>query len=151
MKALEIFESEHQTVLGKLRELRESVNRLREGAGVEAERGTLEDFNRLIEGDIRKHFKNEEEALFPVLGSVPGMRNGPITVMLAEHDILYNAFNEFNSGVEEENREQVINAGDKILTVLTDHIHKEDNVLFPMSRQYLRPDQLEEVDKRMVQ
>jgi len=150
MKALETFAREHQTVLGKLRELRESLNRLKEGSGVGAERATLEGFSRLIEGDIRKHFKNEEEALFPVLGSVPGMRNGPITVMLAEHDILYNAFNEFNSGVERENREQVINSGERILTVLTDHIHKEDNVLFPLSRQHLRRDQLEEVDNRMV-
>jgi len=86
------------------------------------------------------HHGKEETALFPalVLAGMP-KENGPIAVMLHEHTIGREHIKEISSNVENYKTGD-LNSGKLLATslsnyvnLLENHIHKEENVLFPMA------------------
>lgn len=106
-------------------------------------------------GELEIHLRKEEKALFPALESFLGRRGGPIGVMLYEHEDLRKTFQLFKNGVD------AIRAGTDpagaaarengyhIIGVLTNHIHKEDNVLFKMAARTLSENALSEIAEKM--
>ena len=99
------------------------------------------------------HHGKEEEHLFPALERVGIPREGgPIGVMLAEHAqgrqiaaVLTKAFEAYRT-TEEGAKERVLKSTREYCTLLTNHIQKENNVLFPMAEGRIG----EEEDARLV-
>ncbi len=133
-----ILKNEHRTIERVLRVLGFLIERSRSGEGFElASLKRCVEFFRLF-ADACHHGK-EEDLLFPVLESRGVPRDGgPIGVMLNEHrqareltsamDDALTAIESGDSGGEARFRDIAAH----YITLLTNHIHKEDHVLFRM-------------------
>jgi hemerythrin-like domain-containing protein len=91
----------------------------------------------------RCHHGKEEDLLFPALEAAGVPKDGPIKVMLQEHDLgrkyiraMSDAFSGFTKGDKSVSQNIVENAKGYI-TLLRDHIEKENNVLFAMGDRLL--------------
>jgi hemerythrin-like domain-containing protein len=100
----------------------------------------------------RRHHAKEEDTLFPAMvrAGVPE-RGGPIPVMLAEHDqgraavaALERATDAYVEHGPAE-YDAIISAIATITTLYTDHIFKEDNILYPMAESALGADDMAEL------
>ncbi len=155
---LERLMKEHQHGLATLSILDDAANRLQSSGYVE------EDYNRIrsavdfIDNDIRTHNEREEEYLFPEMERVlpPG---GPTGVMRSEHRMLWEALENLNRSLENissespgEKFEEIYENSRQIVSLLRNHIQKEDSILFPMAERTLSPEQLtrlENADKEL--
>lgn len=133
-----VLKSEHQTILRVIGVLERLVARSERGDGFEhTAMGRCVEFFQLF-ADACHHAK-EEDLLFPVLESrgIP-REDGPIGVMLREHTLarqytkeMADALNALGDG-EERAESKFRTAAREYIELLTNHIHKEDNVLFNM-------------------
>ena len=100
------------------------------------------------------HHGKEEELLFPALEQIGVNRdNGPIGVMLREHQLgresvqkMKAAFSQFKTGSVSAAVDFTRNARDYI-SLLDQHIEKENNVLFPLAEKQLSEAKLAELLK----
>jgi hemerythrin-like domain-containing protein len=105
----------------------------------------------------RTHHGKEEDILFRIMveGGFP-RDGGPIAVMLAEHQegrarvrILKEiAENPAPWGSAE--REKIENSVAVFVTVLRQHIQKEDNILYPMARAHLSAELMAEITRQFL-
>jgi regulator of cell morphogenesis and NO signaling len=152
---IETLMQEHQRFLERIRSFRTEVRRLTAlSAPIPSLSGHVLDFAQFLDRDVtRFHGRKEEEGLFPVLGRHIPVDGGPIGVMLAEHQLLKDEQRAlFQDAHRVESDPEAREAVDAIArssmvveTVLTDHIDKEDHVLFPMARNTLSVAELTEV------
>jgi hemerythrin-like domain-containing protein len=98
------------------------------------------------------HHGKEENALFPALvaAGVP-KENGMVGVMLYEHTVGRGYIKEISNGIESF-KIGVTNSGQliadslaKYVTLLQNHIQKEENVLFPMAEKVLSTEKQNEI------
>jgi hemerythrin-like domain-containing protein len=151
MEATEILKSEHRVIEGVLRALSEAADR------VEGEKAIRPSFF-LDAADFIKdfadgcHHRKEEGVLFKAMASagVP-VQNGPIGVMLAEHEqgraftrAMRQAAEQLQAGDLSTNP-QLIRAARGYVDLLQHHIAKEDQILFPMADRAIPLDQHEQV------
>lgn len=146
---------EHQRFLVRLRSFRTDVRRLTsESAADPSLPRCVLDFAQFLDRDVtRFHGRKEEEGLFPVLGRHIPADEGPIGVMLAEHqflkdqqDVLYRNARRVESDPEaRESVNAIAHSSMTVETTLRDHIDKEDHVLFPMARSLLSNAEISEV------
>lgn len=101
------------------------------------------------------HHGKEETSLFPalVLAGIP-KENGPIGVMLHEHTLGRGYIKEISNGVENCKIDKTC-SGELIAANLTNyvnllqnHIHKEENVLFPMANKTLSEQKQKEISEQ---
>ncbi|MCP4201456.1 MAG: hemerythrin [bacterium] len=141
------LKNEHKVILRVLAVLEALVRRARAGEGFEADSfASAVEFFRLF-ADACHHAK-EEDLLFPVL-EVRGIPRdgGPIGVMLEEHRLARGYTREMGQALEarsanagagaDEAEDRFLAAADNYLLLLTNHIFKEDNVLFQMGDRVL--------------
>ena len=140
-KALEILDSAHQAGLGKLMEMEDAINQIRQGDSASAV-NTLRGLFQFFNGELRVHFSHEEVALFPAISRVIGPM-GPVQVMLDEHRILWQAIDELELALtrydngEVTAAERIDSIASNILWTLRSHIEKEDQMLFPLAETQL--------------
>jgi DUF438 domain-containing protein len=149
-----IFMAEHEVVLLNLNELRKELAKAKEAKSfrsIETRIGHLRKIARLLL-DSESHHRREEEALFPRLEK-HGI-TGPPRIMRLEHDELRAAKRKFAELVEHLERRgftefvsELCTVGNFIADYLTDHIFKEDNILYPTALQTLEPQEWEEVKR----
>lgn len=153
MEATEVLKTEHRAIKLML-DILESINqRLERGETVpSADLAAIVEFIRVFAD--RCHHGKEEDLLFPAMerAGIPS-EGGPIGVMLAEHEIgrtyvrgLAEAAAELAAGNADACTAVVRNARGYI-TLLRDHIDKEDNILYMMAEMHVSPD----TDKRLVE
>ena len=151
---LEELSRQHRDAERMLVDLSAAVTRLRlEGAG---EPGVLADLARcrsLIRSEIDAHFRDEEQALFPILGRRIGTEEGPIAVLMEEHrafrrhQLEYEeALAAFEAVGDGPWRDGLAGAAQAIGSLLPPHIEKEDQVLFPMAEALLEESEWDEVN-----
>lgn len=135
-----VLKAEHQVILRVIGVLQRLVARARNGDGFEAD-----SFARCVEfarffADACHHAK-EEDLLFPAM-EARGMprEQGPIAVMLHEHTIARGLTKEMADGLEAGAEDRVVKAASDYIELLTNHIYKEDNILFNMGDQVLTAD-----------
>lgn len=148
-ETLKIFTDDHSKALDHLDRLSDALDAIQDGAKVDQVRDGLTRFNNFLEHALKVHFRQEEEALFPVLGRVIGTEGGPIAVMLEEHDEIEAAHAAMTEELKKDSPDlsRIVDAGRTIIAILEPHIHKEDRVLFPMAMYHLDKEQLDEVDR----
>ncbi len=94
------------------------------------------------------HHQKEERMLFPTLEEhgIP-RRGGPIGVMLDEHELGRSLVRQMSEAVEayvagdQTAPQRFLPSARRYIELLTQHIFKEDNVLFPMAEQVLGEDE----------
>ena len=136
-----VLKNEHQVILRVVRVLQHLATRSAAGEGFE-----VESLQRCIEffryfADACHHAK-EEDLLFPVLESrgVPN-EGGPIGVMLYEHGVARQLTAQMGECLEAheqgdaEAEAKFRDTARQYAELLTNHIHKEDNILFEMGDQ----------------
>jgi len=143
MKATDILMEEHTIIKRVLTALETAAQHLERGQVVRT--GFFIDAADFIRGFADGcHHKKEEGVLFKamVASGMPA-QGGPISMMLAEHEqaraytrAMREAAQKLQSG-EESARDQVIRSARGYVALLRQHIHKEDNILFPMANQVI--------------
>jgi hemerythrin-like domain-containing protein len=153
---IQLFMDQHQEGLKQLEAMgRAARGLMTEGYTPKAGEAILRarDF---IATEVKHHNQMEEEALFPFLEASIGPA-GPVAVMKAEHRQLWEGLDRLEIRLAKlrnhpENKEAVAGVAEtaeSVVSLLTQHIHKEDTVLYPLARRILKPEDMEEVFRRM--
>jgi len=153
MSATELLKEEHRAIKLMLSILSEVSQRLEANEKVDPQ-----DLSQMVEfirvfAD-RCHHGKEEDLLFPALEETGVPREGgPIGVMLVEHDEgrayargLAEAVRRYRDGEEDAVRDIIENARN-YANLLTQHIDKEDNILYVIADLHLSPEKQEELVK----
>jgi hemerythrin-like domain-containing protein len=97
------------------------------------------------------HYGKEEGLLFPALVAAGVPRDGPIAVMLQEHEmgrkvirVLSTVFERYLAEGKSASKD-IIHNSQSYITLLRDHIEKENNVLFVMADRRLSEKNQEEL------
>jgi hemerythrin-like domain-containing protein len=139
MRPTETLKTEHKAILLML-EVAESVSRKLE-AGDDVPASDLTRIVDFIQGFADKcHHAKEEDLLFPALEKTGVPRQGgPIGVMLTEHvegreyvRKMKEAAEEYAAGDRKAGVQFAENAR-RYASLLSQHIHKEDNILYPIA------------------
>ncbi len=123
-----------------------------------------EDFEWIVEtvgSHLKHHIHKEDDLLFPALEAFLPRDLGPLAVLRGEHEDVRDLFDRMCSAgrrcmqgnASEETREDLSTLGLAVITLLRDHIYKEDRILFPMVARFLSAErdsallrQMEQVD-----
>jgi hemerythrin-like domain-containing protein len=145
MLPTDILSSEHRVIEQVIAVLEEASRRLEAGRTVRP--GVFVDAAEFLrEFADGYHHAKEEGVLFEAMGrnGMP-IDGGPIGVMLHEHDRareLTARLREASQRLAAGDRDAMTDVVDNALAyadLLTQHIYKEDNILFPMAAQWLVP------------
>ena len=153
---IQLLKSEHHTTLQWLEMIERTLQYLGSlpkntaAARREIEQRRLRDCVISLEKAIVLHFVKEEEALFPVLARYISCEEGPIEVMLREHDHLRAIFYEWRKRVSrlcaggpggESRLRAVASCGYEAIRLLRLHISKENQILFEICEAALSPEE----------
>jgi hemerythrin-like domain-containing protein len=138
MKAIEILMEEHRVIERAIAALERAVQRLEQGDTVAP--SFFVDSTDFIQGFADGcHHQKEEGVLFKAL-TAAGMPTdtGPIAVMLHEHEEGRRYARGMREAAQRMHQDadavaQLIAGARSYAALLREHIHKEDNVLFPMA------------------
>jgi hemerythrin-like domain-containing protein len=154
MKAIQDLRMEHDAVRLTLKVLERIAQKVEQQGTLDEPQHMeelLEFFTVFVD---RCHHGKEEELLFPAMEqSGIGRDRGPIGVMLREHELgrecvrkMKAAFSGNKAGESQSVQDFVRSARDYI-SLLNQHIEKENNVLFPMAERQLSEATLAEMSK----
>ncbi|MGC8744674.1 MAG: hemerythrin domain-containing protein [Verrucomicrobiia bacterium] len=150
--AIQNMMNEHQVILKVLASLDEMVKRIASGKPVPREH--ISRFAFFFKNFADKwHHGKEEERLFKKMVDYGFPREyGPVAVMLGEHEEgrrevkILAEIGGGSGGLTQEEINRVISAATEFIQLLFFHIHKEDNVLYPMAEQSLPQEAMEELN-----
>lgn len=147
------LEQEHRIIERVLNSLEIAAQKLGEGKPV-----SPNTFNKFL--DFIKNFADschhgkEEGNLFPVLEKFGVPKEGPIGVMLLEHDQgrsfvkgMSDAVKKYASG-ETQAKEDIVKNARGYVNLLSQHIPKEDNILYPMANRALPQEEDQKLAKK---
>jgi len=125
---------EHKAILIALNVIENIVERMKSNEEIDSK--DIEDLLGFLKVFADKcHHGKEEGFLFPALEKV-GIKkeNGPIGVMLSEHEQGRNLIKQMQESIADNKikKNAFIEAGIEYLTLLRNHIKKEDTILFPL-------------------
>ncbi len=152
MRPTEILKEEHKAIKLMLRVAENVCQRLERGEAVPAEH--LAEIVTFIRGFADKcHHAKEEDLLFPAMekAGIP-RQGGPIGIMLAEHEQGRNYVRNMTEAAEKYspgNRlaaSQFVENARKYIGLLTQHIDKEDNILYEIADKRLSEAAQEELE-----
>lgn len=151
MKATEQLIEEHNGIMLMLKILSKLCDKLERGEPTSAERlESIVDFLSVFAD--RCHHGKEEDLLFPALeaAGIP-RQGGPIGVMLQEHTLGRGYIKGMSEALAQYKSDQSGAAADlsrharNYIALLTQHIQKENHVLFPMADMHLSAEEQTEL------
>jgi hemerythrin-like domain-containing protein len=86
-----------------------------------------------------KHFKEEEEALFPAFESATGMTQGPTQVMRYEHEQVRGLIGNMAEALEKSDKDAALSIAESMMILLQQHNMKEEQMLYAMCDRQLSP------------
>ncbi len=153
MKATKELKNEHEGILLMLRILDAVSTKMNTGEKIQTDHldGMVEFFRVFVD---KCHHGKEEDFLFPAMEKAGVTReNGPIEVMLSEHTMgrslmarISEAVTQYKSE-KESAPDEFCSASAEYIALLTRHIDKENNTLFPMADMRLTPQE----DQQLVE
>lgn len=134
---IEELKSDHQTILARLEDLEATIDQ----PPIKHEK--VEEFLRFTETFAEPHHQKEEQVLFPVLEK-KGIPNegGPIGMMLMEHTTKRGYLAKMKEALEENDENKLKENTQSMISLLRDHIFKEDNILYPCAQDALTKKEL---------
>jgi iron-sulfur cluster repair protein YtfE (RIC family) len=103
---------------------------------------------RAFRGSLLRHFRMEEDVLFPAFEDATGSAAGPTQMMRHEHDMMRELIERMRSAAEAGSAADFLGAADTLMTLMQQHNMKEEGILYPMCDQVLAG-QWEELRMRM--
>jgi hemerythrin-like domain-containing protein len=108
-----------------------------------------------LQHEVGYHNTKEEEALFPVLDRYV---EGPTAAMKAEHKALKRELRTLkraaqtlsNKPASRKAARELRTQAEVVIQFFVNHIHKENNILFPLVQKFLTKDALREIARRML-
>ena len=85
------------------------------------------------------HFSTEEDELFPTLKQVSPGAQGPVQVMLMEHEQMRSLFEQLKKAVVKRDERGCLDLTETLLMIMQQHNMKEENILYPMADRSLGP------------
>ena len=82
--------------------------------------------------DTLKHFRKEEEVLFPSFEQASGSTMGPTQVMRMEHDQVRGLFDKMKSALDAKDKDEFFSVADTLMILLQQHNMKEEQMLYTM-------------------
>ena len=136
-KPTKMLMEEHQNILKVIGALVKECDAIE--AGAEVDKDFFEKSIDFIRNYADKfHHAKEEDILFVELcKDTIEMRCDPTQQMLHEHDMGRNFVKAMEEGVQENDKEKVLQNARGYAHLLQDHIYKEDNILYPMADEAL--------------
>ena len=96
-----------------------------------------------------RHFKKEEEELFPAFEAQTGNTEGPTMVMRYEHEQVKGLIGKMAEALENEDRDAYLSLAESMMILLQQHNMKEEQMLYSMCDNILPPETREETLKKM--
>jgi len=87
-----------------------------------------------------RHFKKEEEFLFPAFESATGMTEGPTQVMRYEHEQVRGLIGNMAEALENEDKDAALSIAESMMILLQQHNMKEEQMLYAMCDRQLSPE-----------
>lgn len=146
---------EHERALQKLHLLNRTTDELIEEGFSEDRFTRILSAARYIKEEVSVHNRSEEELLFPALERHV---EGPTKSLSADHKELEKANGEFEesiSKVREKPYDRVaitslVSTGKNVVRIFVNHIHKENDILFPIARKVLSKGELKSIARRIT-
>jgi hemerythrin-like domain-containing protein len=82
---------------------------------------------------LLRHFKMEEETLFPAFEEASGQIFGPTAMMRLEHTQMRELLNGMARSLEDRDRQAYLGIAETLLVLMQQHNFKEERVLYPMT------------------
>jgi regulator of cell morphogenesis and NO signaling len=173
MNGIDHLLRDHEQFQPKIQALRDAADDLakRGDAALADAVPVLVGFGRFMETTLALHARKEDDALFPAVEDVLGPGSGPTPVMREEHIEIHGKGADFRKVLEEvevdhpvieqkgeELRQIDTAAGDaetlrslaeEIVALIVSHFDKEEQMLFPMCRDLLTDEILDDVGRQM--
>jgi len=93
-------------------------------------------FQRFID-EMQRHFRHEEDVLFPSFEAHTGMSGGPTAVMRGEHRQMNDVFAAMREALARQDGNGYLGLSETLLMLMRQHNLKEENILYPMAEQAL--------------
>lgn len=157
MTATAVLKEEHRSIERMLAVLEAAADHLEAGESVRP--GLFREAVDFIRNFADKNHHGKEEAnLFPLLAERGvAMEGGPLGMMLHEHDLgrefikaIEDAIGGYESG-DEAATQEIVDSVRGYTQLLTEHIWKEENVLFQMADQVLSEADQQDLTERFEQ
>ncbi|MEK7117469.1 MAG: hemerythrin domain-containing protein [Patescibacteria group bacterium] len=131
------LKSDHQTILKHLNDLEKAINQ------PTINHAEVEEFLHFTETFAEPHHQKEEQVLFPALErkGIPN-EGGPIGMMIMEHMAKRDYLIKMREALKENNEDKLKENTRDMISLLRDHIYKEDNILYPCAQDALTKDEL---------
>ncbi|MDO8670052.1 MAG: hemerythrin domain-containing protein [Dehalococcoidia bacterium] len=152
---------DHIAVLDGLRRLAAAGSKITSKSETEVSeaRQTISEIAAFLGTELELHLQKEEGALFPPMEAVMGTGGGPVAVMRYEHvdmradsKALQDLASDFGDAAKAlQNTPKLQGTIDHLCDLLTQHIHKEDAMLFAMADDMLSPIAVQEALAKMKQ
>lgn len=174
MNPIDHLLQEHRDIMAQLADLRQAAADLAAcgPAALPAALPVFTRIGRMMETQLARHARKEDEALFPAVEAVLGAADGPTGVMREEHraihaqgELLRRTLHELNDvehpqieagaarltalGAAGGSAASLRATAEEVLRLLDLHFAKEEEVLFPMTRQLLDEAALARVGDQM--
>ena len=146
---------EHDITLMHLSSLNRATRSLAEQGYSEDAMLKVREAVQFLSLEVGEHNTHEEEALFPVLERYV---EGPTRMMRAEHKELKRELRKLQTAIRAIHSTRVsiktlrgvrVRA-QTLIQRFVNHIHKENNILFPLVQKFLTRDALREIARRLV-
>ncbi len=87
--------------------------------------------------DTLRHFKREEEELFPAFETQTGNSEGPTMVMRYEHEQVRGLIGKLAGAIEEKDKDAYLSLCESMMILLQQHNMKEEQMLYAMCERIL--------------
>ena len=90
--------------------------------------------------DTLRHFKREEEELFPAFEAQTGSSEGPTQVMRYEHEQVRGLIGKLAEALESQDKDAYLSLCESMMILLQQHNMKEEQMLYAMCDRVLPPE-----------
>jgi hemerythrin-like domain-containing protein len=146
---------EHEDALTKLHRLKKDAEELKKKGYSEKVFNSLLKAAEYVDEEVRVHNKHEEEALFPV---VERYVDGPTSVLREDHAKMSKIYKKLNYSIkalkenhdDKTSRQELCESAEEIVHLMVNHIHKENQILFPMIQRFCTKEEIREIAKKLL-
>jgi len=94
----------------------------------------------IFSNDVLRHFKREEDELFPAFEAQTGSSEGPTQVMRYEHEQVKGLIGKLAHALESQDKDAYLSLSESMMILLQQHNMKEEQMLYAMCDRVLPPE-----------
>ena len=150
-----IFLKEHDDALLNLKKMKLVTAEIKKNGYLDKYSKTLDVAMDFINEEVRVHNFKEENALFPVIEKYV---DGPTISLRDEHAKMFKILKKIERSLstlkdqptDKIFREEFCEASNEIVQLMVNHIHKENQILFPLVKKFLSKEEMKKVFSKLI-